>query len=132
MSAPIGNQFYKLALKLGRPRKYETYEEFEAEIIDYFESQKDLKKPMYTITGLASHVGLTKADFNMQADRGEDFSDLIKKAKQIVEGNYEKTLYTSGCTGAIFALKNMGWKDSNETNLLNNGKSFEPPKIISE
>ena len=45
---------------------------------------------------------------------------------------YEEGLSFGQCTGQIFALKNMGWKDSQETNLLNNGKSFDPPKIVSE
>ncbi len=132
MTFEKGNQYYKLAVNLGRPRKIETFNDFEALVIGYFNEQKDLKKPKYTITGLSCYVGLTKTDFNAQADRGRDFSDLIKKAKEIIENCYENQLYTTGCAGAIFALKNMGWKDSQETNLLNNGKSFAPPKIISE
>lgn len=40
----------------------------------------------------------------------------IKRARLRIEAIYEQKLHTTSATGAMFALKNMGWKDrsSNE------------------
>lgn len=52
--------------------------------------------------------------------RGEDgkidmeFTNAIRKAKEMVENSYEIDLKQSGRTGTIFALKNFGWKDQSE------------------
>lgn len=129
MAAPVGNQYYKLALRLGRKRDYETLESLRDEIMLYFREQEHLKKPRYTISGLCAWLGMSRQGFDDQAKRGEAFFDIIKEAKAIIESCYENGLYNAGCAGSIFALKNMGWKDSNETNHLNNGKGFEPPVI---
>jgi len=129
MAAPIGNQYYKLALRIGRKRDYETVDALRDEIILYFREQEHLKKPKYTVSGLASWLGFSRQGFDEQIERGKEFSDIIKEAKSIIESCYENNLYIAGCAGAIFALKNMGWKDSTETNHLNNGKGFEPPVI---
>lgn len=108
-AAPKGNQYYKLALKsLGRPRKYETFEKLQKEIVDYFEQQNRVKFPRYTITGLTSYIGFTnRADLYAQAERGEDFSHLIKMAINIVAACYENHLYSVSPAGAIFVLKNI-------------------------
>lgn len=130
MAAPVGNQYYKLALRLGRKRDYETETDLLNEIANYFKDQENLRKPRYTISGLCAYLGFNSRDtFDQQANRSQAFSDIVNGAKKIIESCYESKLYDAGCTGAIFALKNMGWKDTNETNLLNNGKGFEPPVI---
>lgn len=109
MAAPKGNQYYKLALKsLGRPRKYETFEELQSEIIEYFKEQDHLRKPRYTITGLTAFLGFTnRADLYAQGERGEEFSHLIKSAINIVASCYENNLYSPSPAGAIFVLKNI-------------------------
>jgi len=43
-----------------------------------------------------------------------EFSDTIKKARLRIENEYEKQLSWGNATGAIFALKNFGWKDKTE------------------
>jgi hypothetical protein len=44
----------------------------------------------------------------------EDYSYIIKRAKVVIEMSYEQMLLTKASTGAIFALKNMGWVDKQE------------------
>lgn len=126
MPAPKGNQYYKLALKsLGRPRKYETFEELQSEVAAYFEDQDHLKRPRYTITGLTAWCGFTnRRDFVAQSERGEEFSHLIKMAINIVASCYENNLYSAAPAGSIFALKNIKsdeFKDKTEVdqNVIN-------------
>jgi hypothetical protein len=115
MAAPKGNKFYLLATNIGRKRKYKTVSSLQKAIIGYFEQQKRLRRPRYTISGLCVYLGFEcRETFDKQVERGKEFSDLIKKTKQIVESCYEDSLYTSNPTGAIFALKNMGWRDKSE------------------
>lgn len=109
MAAPKGNQFYKMAVEnLGRPPKYETFEELHDKIVAYFESQSELKRPHYTLTGLAAFVGFSsRRDLLNQAERGQDFSHLIQNAINIIASCYENNLYSTAPAGAIFALKNI-------------------------
>jgi len=124
MAAPKQNQFYKLAVKaLGAPRKYETIEELRKEIVMYFEEYADKVKPKYTITGLTAFLGFsTRRDFYNQADRGQDFSHLIKTAITIIGSNYEQNLHGMAPAGSIFALKNIlsdEFKDKTEVTQTN-------------
>jgi glycerol dehydrogenase-like iron-containing ADH family enzyme len=123
-AAPKHNQFYKLAIKsLGAPRKYETIEDLHNEIIAYFEEFADKMKPKYTITGLTAWLGYSsRRDFYNQAERGQDFSHLIKNTINIICSNYEQNLHGMSPAGSIFALKNIlseEWKDKTEVTQTN-------------
>ena len=133
MAAPKGNQFYKLAVKsLGRPRKYETLEELQKEIIAYFEDQEQLKKPRYTVTGLTVWLGFTaRKDLFAQAERNKDFCHLINTAITIIASCYESNLYSPTPAGAIFALKNLKpdeFKDKTEVEQKNINIDFHEEK----
>ncbi len=52
----------------------------------------------------------------MARDR-EEFSDSEKRAKLLIENQYERKLDRAKPAGAIFALKNMGWSDRQEVEL---------------
>lgn len=115
----------------GRPRQYETVEELEALIEDYFEScwidkVTEVTDPKtgactmstvryqnrpYTVTGLALHLNLTRQGLINYQGRPE-FVDTITRAKLKVEMGYEETLFSKFANGASFGLKeNFGWKD---------------------
>lgn len=118
-AAPKGNQFYKMAVEnLGRPPKYETFEDLRDKMIAYFESQAKQKYPRYTITGLTSFLGFaSRRDLYNQGERGQDFSHLIQNAINIIASCYENSLYSAAPSGAIFALKNIRpeeFKDKSE------------------
>jgi hypothetical protein len=49
----------------------------------------------------------SRADLYAQAERGEDFSHIIKEAVNLVAACYEENLYGQTPAGAIFALKNL-------------------------
>lgn len=97
---------------VGRPPKWNTPEELQAEIDKYFERCEQTKEPL-TITGLALALD-TYRDVLMDYQNKDEFSNTVKRAKQRIEHAYEKRLIENGRAGDIFALKNFGWTDKQE------------------
>lgn len=96
--------------QVGRPLKYKTKEELEGKIEEYFAKNKEHP----TLTGLAYHLGFESRQSIYDYEERGEFSYTIKRARLFIESHYELRLYHSSPTGAIFALKNFGWKDSIE------------------
>lgn len=102
----------KGAAKVGRPKKFKTPEEVTEKAAAYFADCEARNKPI-TVTGLALALDTTRETLcDYEAD--PIFSDAIKMAKARVENFAEERLYSSAPTGAIFALKNFGWRDKQE------------------
>jgi len=98
----------------GRPRVYDTPEELQIAVDGYFAKIEEKKDPA-TVTGLALHIGFESRQSIYDYEEDGQFSYIIKNARLRVECEYEKRLSTAQSpTGAIFALKNMGWKDRTE------------------
>lgn len=95
---------------MGRPRHYSTPEEFEEKVFEYQDYCRENKEPV-TWTGLALYMGFSSRQSIDEYAKYDGFSDSVKKAKTFVEWHYEMRLCGDKPTGAIFALKNMGWKD---------------------
>ena len=93
----------------GRPLKYNSVEEMEIAIDEYF-----AKAEIVTITGLALHLGFNSRQSLINYQEKNEFLDTIKKAKARVEMAYEERLIMRGNGGDIFALKNFGWQDKQE------------------
>src|SRR5690349_16329496 len=96
---------------MGRPRIYNDADELEKPVAVYFQ---DTPQTEITITGLALHLGFESRQSHYDYEKNEAFSYIIKRAKLRVELAYEWRLNSPSCAGAIFALKNMGWKDKSE------------------
>ena len=94
---------------MARPLKY-TVEDVERIINQYFSITPEND---YTITGLALLFGSRQSLIDYE--NRDDYSDIIKTAKLRVENSYEKQLRGKNSVGAIFALKNFGWKDEHTT-----------------
>jgi len=111
----------------GRPAEYGTAEELAEAVTNYFEYCLEEGKP-FQVTGLALFLGFAhRCSLDDQEARGGDFSYIIKRARSFVESSYEGRLMdTEGnsVTGAIFALKNMGWKDKTEVDSNHTLKNF--------
>lgn len=106
---------------MARPLKY-TVEEVENLIDQYFETTGEDRQ---TITGLALLFG-SKQLMN-DYEKRDEFTDKIREAKLKIENSYEISLRGKTPTGAIFALKNMGWHDKTESDVKISGKlSIEP------
>lgn len=158
MSAPKGNQFYKnVKEQTGSPPFYNTPEELTEQVNHYFNyikgfyeeqefevkakdgsTETETKKVCVrepeppTITGLCIYLGFeSRQSFYDYAEKKE-FAYAIKSAKIRIESEYEKRLHYQHCTGPIFALKNMGWVDSQAVDHTTKGEKMDitPPQII--
>jgi hypothetical protein len=96
---------------MARPRIYETAEELQKEVDRYFDSTPQSE---IAISGLAYHLGFADRQSLYDYEKDDRFSCIIKRARLRVELAYEWRLNSNTCTGAIFALKNMGWRDRQE------------------
>ena len=114
----------------GRPNKYNNAEELQSKIDEYFEyiqgdfntiEEKGEINKVYerfpenpAITALAAYLGFESRQSLYDYEKNKDFSYTIKRARLQIETFYEQNLLSKGVTGAIFALKNFGWKDKQE------------------
>lgn len=105
----------------GRPSQYKDPKELEERIIEYFDlftEKEDQEKTIYgykpTTTGLALFLGFESRQSLYDYKDKPEFSYIIKKALTLIEMGYEYLLESKAYGGAIFALKNMGWKDKVE------------------
>lgn len=118
-------------MSTGRPLKFATPELLQEKIDAYFASCSDesgkLLKP-YTITGLALALDTTRETLCDYQEK-DDFSDTVIRAKLRCENFAEEQIFVSrNPNGAIFALKNYGWKDSHD--FTSAGKSVDDLKSI--
>lgn len=100
----------------GRPPLFKSPEELEAKIAEYFRQVEianvDRKEPLPpTINGLVYHLGCHRDSFN-EWSRKPLFSDIVKRALTKAAIEWEARLAGNNSTGAIFWLKNQGWKDT--------------------
>jgi hypothetical protein len=127
----------------GRPPMYNTAEELQQKIDDYFNNgvrtktvlvgkdKEPMELPVPTITGLAYYLGFESRQSFYDYEKKDGFTYTIKRARLFIEVEYEMQLSVGNTTGAIFALKNMGWIDSQKLDHSNNGDKFEArPSII--
>ena len=90
---------------------FKSNKELEKAIDSYF----SLNEESPTITGLALHLGFCSRQSFYDYEKNDIHSYTIKRARLRVEESYEKRMHGNSNAGAIFALKNFGWKDKNET-----------------
>lgn len=138
MAAPKGNKFALGLTNNGRPPIYSNAEDLNNAMIEYFDSvepivdDKGNKTYKYTTTGLALFLGFESRQSLYDYDKkGQDFSYIIKRALLVIENKYEEALSLTSPTGAIFALKNMGWKDKTEVEQNTTHEVKEPKWIVS-
>lgn len=122
--------------KAGRKPFYPTVTDLENKISEYFNDCPDKRMikirdsegaeyhdyvPCPTVTGLALFLGFCDRQSMYDYQEKPEFSCTIKRARTFIENEYEKMLHNGQCTGAIFALKNMGWKDKTEQEITGSG-----------
>jgi hypothetical protein len=87
--------------------------------------------PIPTISGLAYYLGFASRQSFYDYEKMENYSYTIKRARLFIETEYEMQLSVGNTTGAIFALKNMGWIDQISTDLTTLGKEIkQAPSIV--
>lgn len=98
----------------GRPRIIESPAKFDALVNNYVDECAEREKPL-TLTGIILALGLSSRQSLDEYLAYEGFPDSVKRAKLLVENQYEMGLHSCAAGGSIFALKNFGWKDKVET-----------------
>lgn len=120
----------------GAPPMFATPELLRDKIQEYFEAGVKKRKvtigkapntkieeiPVPTITGLTIHLGFSSRQSFYDYEKRDGFSYTIKRARLFIECEYEEQLQHGNTTGAIFALKNMGWFDKSEVDNNHSGK----------
>jgi hypothetical protein len=95
---------------MGRPLTWEDAEAFSKAVDDYFN-----KTEVPTWSGLALYLGFESRSSLQNYKERPEFLHPIKRALLRMEDLYEFRLNQArNPTGAIFALKNFGWKDKQE------------------
>ena len=99
---------------VGRPRKIQDVAVLQERIAAYFaQGETDpLFRPI--ITGLVIFCGYVDRNSFYEMEKRIEFRDTIKKARTLIEACYERRLHSNNPVGAIFALKNFGWRDTPE------------------
>tara|TARA_R110000868_G_scaffold147780_1_gene369396 strand:+ start:132 stop:524 length:393 start_codon:yes stop_codon:yes gene_type:complete len=92
----------------GRPPIWDDPEAFANKVEEYFETEKTV-----TWSGLAIYLGFESRQSLEDYKSKPEFSYPIKKALLRIEQKYELAMMKQPA-GAIFALKNFGWKDKQE------------------
>ena len=132
--------------KVGRPVLYETEEQLQKIIDEYFEYcdnravkavNKDgneyfISSPApYTMSGLARRLGMSRETL-VQYSKKEEFSDAIMRARDRVQEDVENRLMeTKNEKGAIFNLtNNFGWRTKTETDITSGGEKIETNTIV--
>lgn len=124
-------------------KKYKTVKELEDAIDAYFETCKDelvynndgevatdkSGNPIFiphppTVAGLALYLGFADRQSIYDYKGLEEFSCTIKNAITRIEEYAEQHLYIGRATGAIFWLKNHGWKDETKIDADISGSSL--------
>ena len=120
---------------VGRPPAFESAEALDLAICDYFENPptrtvlmggKELLVPVLTITGLCLHIGFESRQSFYDYEKKPKFTYIVKRARMFIEHEYEGMLGMGNCAGAIFALKNHGWKDTIDMN-----QTISKPKTLA-
>ena len=127
--APAADKIHNLLFNTGRPPCFNSRDDMAAGIEDYFMScmapvydrdgvqvgAKWMRKP--TVGGLAIHLGVSR-DTIWRYSKSDQFSDLIKNAKEIITNFAEEMLIEGkNPVGAINTLVNLriGWVADEKT-----------------
>jgi hypothetical protein len=121
MAAPKGNKYALGLTTSGQPPFFESPEAMQAKIMDYFTLCEQTKENI-KITGLCLYLGFESRQSFYDYEEREEFSYTVKRARMVVECHYEEGLNTFKYGGAVFGLKNMGWKDKTETDITTGGR----------
>lgn len=110
-------------MTLGRPRKLDSPEQL-VELTDAYLAHCAATERPVTLTGALNYMDIYSRHTLDEYEVREGFSAPVKRLRGLVAQSYEERLHGNSPTGAIFALKNMGWSDRQE--LEHTGKGGGP------
>jgi hypothetical protein len=115
MAAPKGNK-YAVGNKGGSPAFFKTPEEMQKAVDKYFATEIPTK---YTVCGLTLALGFSDVQSLLNYQKKDMFYDIVKKAKLRIAQSYEESLRRTSASGDMFILKNLGFRDRQETENVN-------------
>ncbi|MFD0792777.1 terminase small subunit [Mucilaginibacter litoreus] len=74
-------------------------------------NKQDREPQPPTLAGLALFLGFDSREQFEHYERNGRFRNQLKMGRLMIEAEYEKRLHQQSATGAIFALKSLGWKE---------------------
>jgi len=113
---------------MSRPPKYKDAESLQKKVNEYFDTLSANEKK--TITGLCYHLGFESRQSFYRLEDNEALSYTIKRARMRIEHHYESLLQGNSVAGPIFALKNLGWVDSQSIDHTSKGDKMGPLQVI--
>ncbi len=116
-------------MPVGQPPIFDSPEQMQIQAQAYIDKcSTDKVRP--TITRLCYELGFESRQSFYDYEKRDEFSYTVKRLRLFIESGYEAGLSENGCAGSIFALKNMGWKDTNRTELTGpDGKPIQHEAI---
>lgn len=115
----------------GRPRKISSPEEFDAGVDEYVALCRERNEPILLL-GMCLHLGLYGKEALYEYGAYEGYSQSVKRARAIIEHEYEKRLNTNNAAaGPIFALKNFGWRDQQQLDVTSKNETAVTAKVTS-
>jgi hypothetical protein len=128
MAAPKDNKYALGLTNNGRPPIYASPEDLQQKIMEYFAYCEERKENI-KITGLCLFCGFESRQSFYDYELKKEFSYTIKRARMVIESHYEEGLNTFKYGGAVFGLKNMGWKDQVESHVTQTITNVTPQVI---
>ncbi len=98
----------------GKALKYPKPELLLKRGMEYVQQRNKEKKPVL-YSGLLLWLGLSRTTF-LEYGKRDKFGEIVDTLKTYIQKDYEELLHSGKPVGAIFALKQFGWKD--EENLV--------------
>jgi hypothetical protein len=119
MQLPIFKTARKLANKVQAYFRY-IEGEYHPEIKSGKEQKVYSREPEpATITGLALFTGFNSRQELEDYEQNGEFGYVISRSRLQIEASYEKKLHQQAPSGAVFALKTLGWKEKSDERLVN-------------
>ena len=119
-------------MSAGRPLQIKTPEEFAALADAYLAECKSAEKRP-TMNGLVLALGMSSRQSLHNYESYPEFVDAVKRARTMVEVEWEQGLTGTNAAGTIFWLKNQGWTDRTEQQISGpNGGPIEVQTVRVE
>ena len=113
--------------------KFNNRESLNRLIDEYFERSKnntDKSTEPVTLTGLALYLGFTSKEVFDEYEQMDRYKDILSSGRFRVMAYYESRLHHPAPTGAMFALKSMGWGDKAKAKKAGNKAKLLTVKVI--
>jgi hypothetical protein len=94
----------------GRPRLYETPEQFNEAVTFYYTACISREEPM-TLSGLCLHMGFSGRNAMFRYASYEGFLNAVTRARTLIEYSYEKEVLTNKNSAAARLLACIGGDD---------------------